>query len=366
MSSQALHAEPAMHELACVIVGRNLGDAVMHSAAVSRLAQRGFAKRFLIWTRPQVAFLFESLPGVRMVLSQFPLGTTKHFGWREARAFVRSAWTVRRAAPDVTVDFIGDVRERWCARLAGSRRHLHIGWDDGHPFRRMIRAPLGPGHPVVSIPKDAPSHYDALRVVVDAMTPGAAATHRPAGASRRVGDRSPLRIGLHPFASQPCREWPRERWQRLAELLLAEGHELVAFGAPSERDELTRIFGPAHRRLTFVTDSLASFFERVGGLDLMIGLDSFSIHLAHHRGVPTVLINGANLGSMVAPPDAIVLAKSGGCRNYPCYNKPDCVGTPREYACIRAISPQEVAEAALRGRAPNTQDLRTRSVANDH
>ena len=127
--------QPAQR-LACLIVGRNLGDAAIQSCFLKALAARGYAREYLVWTRPQVAFLFRDIADCEVVCSQFPVGTTKQFGRLEVGRFLRAAWKIRCRRPSVTLDLIGDFRERFFARLAGSPQHLHIGWAAGHPFAR--------------------------------------------------------------------------------------------------------------------------------------------------------------------------------------------------------------------------------------
>lgn len=327
-----------MKASACFIVGRNLGDAVIQSSLVARLAESGYARELIVWTRPQVAFLFERIPGCSVIVSQFPLGTTKQFGIDQVKPFLAAARAVRARRPEVTVDFIGDFRERICARLAGSRRHVHIGWAPGHPFRLVTRNPLGAGRPLITVPADVVNLYEAYDRMVDALLRDAGAVRKPTAPQRPARKPGPMRIGLHPFASQECRMWPGERWRELAGELISRGAHLSVFGAPAERETLRTFFGDEQPALRFVTESIPRFAEAVGGLDLMIGLDSFSVHMSASLQVPTIVINGGNHPKLWGPPRARVLAESGGCRNFPCYNKPTCVGSDQQYACVRATS----------------------------
>jgi hypothetical protein len=69
--------QPTVHRLACLVIGRILGVAVIQSLFVRELIRRGLAQRCVIWTRPQVAFLFEDLRDCKVVASPFPVGTSK-------------------------------------------------------------------------------------------------------------------------------------------------------------------------------------------------------------------------------------------------------------------------------------------------
>src|SRR3569833_422985 len=70
----------AAEPLACLICARNLGDAAIQSGFLRQLAARGYAQRYLVWTRPQIAFLFEQIPACEVVGSQFPVGFFLLFG----------------------------------------------------------------------------------------------------------------------------------------------------------------------------------------------------------------------------------------------------------------------------------------------
>jgi heptosyltransferase-3 len=336
--------------LACLIVAHNLGDAVIQSSFLKSLAASGYASGYLVWTRPQVAFLFEDVADCELICSQFPVGTSKQFGGLAAVRFLQAAWQVRRRRPSVTLDLIGDVRDRFFARLAGSPRHLHIGWAAGHPFARLIRNPFGLGRPVVTVPASIPNVYDAHRQLLEALAPAV----KPGDLrSFQVPASSPtkraLRVGLHPFASQNCKLWPDENWRRLVgELLLDQNVEITAFGAPGERRALEMLFGEFGQRVVLATGSMANFAHRTSELDVMVGLDSFAVHMAQKQGVRSVTINAGNPANLWAPPGGVTLASSGGCVAYPCFNVPKCEGSDHQYACVKSITVLQVLDAIRR------------------
>jgi heptosyltransferase-3 len=79
----------------------------------------------------------------------------------------------------------------------------------------------------------------------------------------------------------------------------------------------------------------------------MIGLDSFSVHMAHRQGIRSVMLNAGNPPALWAIPAAggTTLASSGGCPHYPCFNVPKCVGTSYQYACVRSLSVDQVLDS---------------------
>jgi heptosyltransferase-3 len=336
--------------LACLIVAHNLGDAVIQSSFLKSLAASRYAASYLVWTRPQVAFLFEDIADCELICSQFPVGTSKQFGGLAAVRFLQAAWQVRRRRPSVTLDLIGDARDRFFARLAGSPRHVHIGWAADHPFARLIRNPFGRGRPVVTVPTDTPNVYAAHQLILEALVPAIKSTDlRPVDVCRSSPPKKPSRIGLHPFASQKCKLWPDENWRRLvSELLLDQNIEITAFGSPSERGALEALFGKFGRRVTLVTSSISNFAHQTAELDVMVGLDSFAVHMAQRQGVRSVTINAGNPVNLWAPPSGITLANSGGCAAYPCFNIPKCEGSDQQYACVKSVTVLQVLDAIRR------------------
>jgi heptosyltransferase III len=329
--------------LACLISARNLGDAAAHSSVLAELCDRGFAESYLVWTKPALAFLFEGIDRCEVLTSPLPVGSSNGFRPSDVRPLLRMAREVRRRAPDVTLDLVGDVRERWLARLAGSRRHLHIGWAAGHPFNRIIRNPFGRGKPAVLVSLDVPGAYAGYAAFVEAVCPRSErrtdeVVRPPAPAEARR-----LRIGLHPFASQDCKLWPQRSWRELAAALGSRGHELTGFCAPSEAGRLDDIFEGAGVPVRRVAGSLRNFETETAELDLMIGLDSFSVHLAQRQGVTSIMLNAGNPPTLWAPPRGTVLGCGGGCSQHPCFNVPRC-DPHAEYICIRSVTVAAVVE----------------------
>jgi heptosyltransferase-3 len=338
-----------MERLACLIVARYLGDAVIQGNFLRRLVERGYAQRYIVWTRPQMAFFFEGITGCVVVCSQFPIATIKQFRMRATLDFLRAAREIRGQHPSVSIDLIGDVRERAFAKLAGSRRHIHIGWAFDHPFNRLIRNPFGRGKPAVIVPTATLNIYDAYYLMLEHLIPSA-----PRNPSRsivsaknrlRQNGKNRPRIGLHPLASQRSKLWPFERWAILASEFLRMGVDVAVFGAPGERAQLESIFAQVVNQISIVTETLQGMARAVEAIDVAVGLDSFFVHHAASVGTRSIVLMGGNHPAIWAPPNADVLSGSGGCIYYPCYNKPKCLGSKTEFACIKSISVETVLAA---------------------
>lgn len=330
--------------LACLIASRNLGDIVIGSDVLGKLIAARYAERFIVWTRPQMAWLFEGFPNCEVICSSFPVGTRKEFGALQPLRFLAAAAQIRSLNPSVSLDLVGDFRERLFARLIGSQRHLHIGWDPTHPYTKLIRNHFGRGHPVVTVPARVSNVYAAYGLMVQALTQQEPDAADYVKGRREMGSlpRGAYKVGLHPFASQACKLWPQQNWARLARDLLERGCEVIAFSAPGEQEALRGIFAELDGRVRLSTGNLAEFASRISGLDVLIGLDSFSVHMSHRQGIPSIMINAGTPPELWAVPSGQTLAASGGCPHYPCYNLAPCRGSLNENACVEAVSPAQV------------------------
>ena len=339
------HAQTEQHETVCLIIGRNLGDAVIQSQFFHELIQRKFAKRYIVWTRPQVAFLFENLPECTVITSPFPVGTSKQFDRKGLQQFIAAVRALRKQRPMVSLDMIGDFRERIFARLIGSSKHLHIGWAVDHPFRSIIRNPYGSGRPSCIVPASVVNIYQAYSAFLNALVSDDNASGIHINNKQKPEREHLHRIGLHPFASQACKLWPQENWCKLAAALQKTGARITVYGTPSERAELSQIFGLLSVPVEYFTKSIPEFSKDVAELDLMIGLDSFSVHVAELHSVRSVMLNACNHPTLWVPPNCTALSTSGGCATYPCLNVPQCGNSSAPFACIKAIQVEDVIKA---------------------
>jgi heptosyltransferase-3 len=262
-------------------------------------------------------------------------------------SFGSAALRIRRERPTQTLELVSDIRERWACRLLGAPRNLSPAWEIGHPFRKHSRMGRFKPSDVATIPVAVTGLYAALNLVLVALVGSARANLLRAPAWPAWADVAPdtrMRIGIHPFASAPCKLWPRERWVALIASLRGRFPRaaIVLFGAPPERDSLDEMSRLATGETQIVTASLREFKATLQHVDLLIGLDSFSVHLAHSLGVPAIVLVGPNDPALFTPPGARTVTHPGECVYQPCGGRPKCKGTSFEYACMRAISAPQV------------------------
>ena len=145
------------------------------------------------------------------------------------------------------------------------------------------------------------------------------------------------------MASQPWRCWELVKWVSVAHALIERGIHVHVFGSPTEGEQLRKHFGRLDpSKVSILTGSLAEYFAAVSHMRVFLCPDSFASHVAYALDVPTVLLNGANDAEAWAPPGTMVLAAGPGLTCYPCYNRPTCIGSAHEFACVRRIATESV------------------------
>ena len=167
--------------------------------------------------------------------------------------------------------------------------------------------------------------------------------------SRIFGELPPRFALVHPGTSPKTgyKRWEAERFAAVARGLheRARVETLVAFGPVAGEREAARAVVAASNgaaALAPATESLADFLALLARARLFVGCDSGPMHLAALAGVPVVAIFGPTDPIENAPSGAVpsrVVRRDVGCN--PCRE-----GCPAR-ACMRAVEPEAVIEAAL-------------------
>lgn len=207
------------------------------------------------------------------------------------RAIRRTLFFLRHARFEAGLSARPDPRDHLFLRLAGVRRKM--GYPRAGSGLLLDETPTPPG------PHRA-DHWAAL-----AKTLGWEIA--PPVLRAREG----RRIALHPGAGHPVREWPLERFARLAEKLVRDGWE-IRWLDPKSRD-------------------LPQLIRSLDECDRFIGNDSGPGHLAALLGLPTFTIFGPQLPERFAPrhPQASWI-EGAPCAYKPCadscrFSLPQCI-----------------------------------------
>jgi len=337
-----------MKRTVCFLSARNLGDAVIHADFVRALARYDYADKYVVWTFKAASFAFADIPNCELVFSDFPMGATRNAFFKSAGlGFLSAVRYIRSLHPDETIELISDVRERFAAKLLGAGLNRSLDWAEGHPFRRHSRMTRHHVRNWATIQVSTDNLYAAFASGLQALVAEPNAQFSPGidWPSLAIVAAQGGTIGIHPSASVPHKLWPDASW---AELMVAiqtayPGIRFVLFGATSERGALESISARVQALpVEIVTGSLKDFKQRLGAVDVLIGLDSFSVHLAQSLQVPSVVLVGANNPRLFAPPGGKIVMNRGSCVYQPCNGKPQCQGTDFEYVCMRSIGPGQV------------------------
>jgi len=335
----------------CFLSARNLGDAVIHADFLKALVASRYASRYIIWTFPQAAFLFEGIKQCDVVCSDFPMGATiQSFIRGGFRSFWAAVRRIRSEHPTETLELVSDIRERLVCRLLGAGRNLFPAWEVGHPFRSYSRMGRFQQAALVTIPKTVTSLYAAYDMVLSVLIGSGHAPFSPKINWPLLSICAPSewhgQLGIHPFASVPFKLWPEHHWLSFLNALRVTypNTRVVLFGSPADRGNLESLARRAGGGIEIFAASLGEFKARLLGVDLLIGLDSFSVHLAQSQGVPALILVGPSDPRLFNPPGAKSIACLGSCIHQPCGGRPKCIGTSFQYACMSSITPTQVLE----------------------
>ncbi|MBN1596624.1 lipopolysaccharide heptosyltransferase II [candidate division FCPU426 bacterium] len=151
-------------------------------------------------------------------------------------------------------------------------------------------------------------------------------------------------LGLAPGSVASSRRWPSERYAELADLLTAEGYQVVLLGSPSDRPVVENVVRRAKSRLLALAGrtDLRLAMAVMRRLELLISNDSGAMHMAYAQGVPVLVLQGAADQKVTGPFGAgshILRDASLACA--PCVRN-EC---PRKnLLCMRNISVAQVWE----------------------
>lgn len=332
---------------------RNIGDAVIGTGLVEALGRSAPGLELHVLTRAGFRPLYAHNPYVAAVHeAEFPMGARRRFSAAGAALLLRRVASLRGLPFDRVVNLCGDFRENALGWLIAPRGNCGPVWPDGHPQRQHVRQGLirlVPG--ALRIAPQAINVYAAVEGLAASLGASAPARQRLYDAQGHPYRHRPRPgvVGLHPSSAHPCKEWPLQRWRALIGLIRDSGRAVVVFGAAAEREHLAAAFdGVLGPGVELATGALDSFFERLSGVAAFVGLDSFAIHAAYAIGVPSILINGANVAEMIRPPGAALIDNGPNVPCHPCYMRPVCSAEPSPYRCIREVAEAQVMQGLRR------------------
>lgn len=262
-----------------LIVGpTRIGDAVLASGLVKKLADEAPGARFTIAVGPAAAPLFREVPGLDELIVMEKRPWSGHWF---------SLWNrVRRQRWSLIIDMRGSALSDFLRR---ERRAVHK--KSAEPTHKVIEAAR-----LLTLEADPPAPYLFTSDEIEAR------------ADELVGHGGPI-LAMGPAANWMGKAWPIERYGRLAnELLDADGPmagaRLMILGGPDDvryvepltqampRDRLIDLTGQA---------DLLTAYACLKRVRLFVGNDSGLMHLAAAAGAPTVGLFGPSDDRLYAP-----------------------------------------------------------------
>jgi heptosyltransferase-1 len=156
-------------------------------------------------------------------------------------------------------------------------------------------------------------------------------------------------VAINPVARWPTKLWEPASFAALADRLEREGLCVVFTGGPQDKaalDEICRLMTAPSRRLDGKTslNTLAAIYRRA---QVLVTTDSGPMHLAAAAGTSVVALFGPTAPWRTGPYGANHVVLRAGITCSPCFKKQCLTTLYEERACMRRLSVEEVARAAL-------------------
>ncbi|MBS0361688.1 MAG: glycosyltransferase family 9 protein [Proteobacteria bacterium] len=261
------------------ITSNRIGDAVLSSGLVKRLADEIPNARFTIAAGPVAAPLFEEVPALDRIITVEKARNRAHWFelWREVRG---TRWGL-----------VVDLRGSGLSRFVSTKRRAIWRKSSGPPVHKVLEASR-----VLKIEDDPAPPY----IYTSAET--------EARADELTAGQGPI-LALAPAANWLGKTWPLERFSRVAMRLLndggmMQGGRLMVLGGPEDAKlaKGLRDVVPRHQFINLTEDTdLLTAFACLKRARLFIGNDSGTMHLAAAAGVPTVAVFGPSDERLYGP-----------------------------------------------------------------
>ena len=345
---QNLLALPKAGGSCLILLMRHLGDAVIASGIMNALHSHNPTMTVDILGRRELRGVAASFGH----FAEYIEADLPFFGHH--RRNLGAMWSafqamrlVRRRKYDYCINVIGDFRENLIGKLAGAKWNVAPVWERGHIFKNKMTDTNASwlANRGIKIPSFNSNYYDSLEHFAHQL--GLQGLEWRGESRSSEGPNVVRSIGLHPGASHASRRWPNDKWRLLARELNARGYKVKVLGSPFERDGLLATFREeiASGELEVSTEDMPGLLSSLSKVDLLVGMDSFSVHAAHALNIPTIVLNGSSDPSIMTPPGGAAVSAGHLCKQFPCYYDYPCVGTEGEYVCVRGIEVEAVLKA---------------------
>ena len=159
-------------------------------------------------------------------------------------------------------------------------------------------------------------------------------------------------VALHPYATHPAKEWPREKWLELVDRLYKRGIASVIIGQseiPLLADEKTPCTSSKNEQVVDFTNknNLAQTCALLAQADVLVSGDSGPMHLGTAVNTPVIALFGQTCEEWGFYPSGqkdTVITLSLPCSPCSLHGNHTC---SKDFACMRDISVDQVLEKIL-------------------
>jgi ADP-heptose:LPS heptosyltransferase len=274
-----------------------MGDAISLLPLVSLLHDHGFG--VIVCARPAWRSLFPSY--VEWIDCSVPwasYGDGEKYQLKSLlggpfRAFLKRLRTL--ASGHIGLDTRGDARSTLLLWIAGCQTVYSLDRYLGSDLKNL---------PWAAAALRLESHFRRWQVNAQFISPLTGSSLQAARPqitrhSSPASQSRPHGIGIIPIAPWPGKAWPATCWQELIQKLLDAGETVVAMGGPGQDASLRQAVGPSPAII--LCTSIASWIERLSGLEAVIAIDSGPTHLGDALGIPLVALYGSGQLPLWAP-----------------------------------------------------------------
>jgi ADP-heptose:LPS heptosyltransferase len=325
----------------CVISARRYGDAIINANFLRAAANTRPDIRWIIWTKPEFASLFELMGFTNIIGSEFPIAGGVAKTVREGGlSLIKSIYQLRNMHLNASIDFIGDSREALLGCLITGSRHRSPKWSNSHWMYKLIWNYQIPFISYINMSNTQDRVYEIIPNLLSTLTGEVTKLATPIAPVNK-----PAKIAFHVFPSASFRKWPMKNWGELAEMLNSIGIKPIILCSQAEKKQAEQLFRTNKSLSIRECPTISSLISEIQRIDVLVGLDSFLIHLAAALGKRTVSLVAGHLPNWWSPEQNIPIGQSGGCAAYPCANQPTCLGKINQSQCIKSIEPEQVMAA---------------------
>lgn len=234
-----------------------------------------------VLTTPAISLLHEFRPDLQISVSVEARFASVFRGNPRVVAILNPAWqAVRRWKPQLCLNFHGGTRSQWMTALSGAP--WRVGFAH-HSFTAAYNLRIPRAQKILGVNRTVHTAEHLASAMFALGVP-----IRDVPRAEMYADASPIQgryAVLHPFASEPAKQWPANKFCELARYFLLWNIQPVVLAGPGDD-------ASAFARYRIFAGGLEDAKAVVAGAALFTGNDSGPAHMASAFGVPSVVLFG--------------------------------------------------------------------------